>query len=101
MALSQAIPVMDPETGQETYMIIDPQVDQSIKKWNLKFSISKCIFCILTYQLESRVKSKKCPKLSFSQTAQSIAEGGGGQQFIMMQGGGGVQVDTNKQIKEK
>ena len=22
----QAIPVMDPETGQETYMIIDPQV---------------------------------------------------------------------------
>ena len=27
----QAIPVMDPETGQETYMIIDPQVHQSIK----------------------------------------------------------------------
>jgi len=25
-----AIPVMDPETGQETYMIIDPQTAQSI-----------------------------------------------------------------------
>ena len=29
----QAIPVMDPETGQETYMIIDPQVFwQKMKK---------------------------------------------------------------------
>ena len=26
--LLQAIPVMDPETGQETYMIIDPQTAQ-------------------------------------------------------------------------
>ena len=26
----QAIPVMDPETGQETYMIIDPQVSSPV-----------------------------------------------------------------------
>ena len=60
----QAIPVMDPETGQETYMIIDPQTAQVCQ------SYSSCLTLLL----------------------QSIADGTGGQQFIMMGGGGGVQV---------
>ena len=55
------------------------------------------IFAISTEYWQDLIPSVKCQncKTSFSQTAQSIAEGGGGQQFIMMQGGGGgVQVET-------
>ena len=55
---------MDPETGQETYMIIDPQTAQVCQGYSF----------FLTLLL------------------QSIADGTGGQQFIMMGGGGGVQV---------
>ena len=93
----QAIPVMDPETGQETYMIIDPQVHtlpvHSIVFYFWHINISYC---------QGLIPSKKCPnsKTCFSQTAQSIAEGGGGQQFIMMQGGGGVQVGTKEMLKK-
>ena len=81
---------MDPETGQETYMIIDPQVLwQKMKKktWNL-FPVSQKLFFKQCFKETIQPRTEK-----YSQTAQSIAEGGGGQQFIMMQGGGGgVQV---------
>ena len=35
-----AIPVMDPETGQETYMIIDPQTAQVSKMFQRDFTLT-------------------------------------------------------------